>query len=68
MILELRGDPVPADMRTREIAVWQALPAVPAVQHHRVYFIDQQATVVPGPRVGEGVELLARALHPEVFK
>ena len=68
VILELRGDPVPADVRTREIAVWQALPAVPAVQNHRVYFIDQQATVVPGPRVGEGVELIARTLHPEAFK
>jgi iron complex transport system substrate-binding protein len=68
VILELRGDPVPADVRTREIAVWQALPAVPAVQNHRIYFIDQQATVVPGPRVGEAVELIARALHPEAFK
>lgn len=67
-ILELRGDPVAADVRAREIAAWQALPAVPAVQNHRVYFIDQQATVVPGPRVGEAVELIARVLHPDVFK
>jgi iron complex transport system substrate-binding protein len=68
VILELRGDPVSADVRTREIAVWQALPAVPAVQRHRVYLIDQQATVVPGPRVGEAVELIAHVLHPNVFK
>ena len=68
VILELRGDPVPADVRSREIAVWQALPAVPAVQNHRVYFIDQQATVVPGPRIAEGVELIARTLHPEAFR
>ena len=68
VILELRGDPVPVEQRRREIAVWQALSSIPAVQNHRVYFIDQQATVVPGPRVGEGVELIARALHPEAFK
>lgn len=68
VILELRGDPVSSDVRTREIAVWRALPAVPAVQSHRVYFIDEQATVVPGPRIGEAVELIARALHPDLFK
>ena len=68
VILELRGDPVPVDLRRREIAAWQSLPAVPAVQNHRVYFIDQQATVVPGPRVAEGIELIARSLHPDVFK
>jgi len=68
VILELRGNPVPADARAREIALWQGLPALPAVQNHRVYFIDQQVTVVPGPRVGEAVELIARSLHPDVFK
>ena len=29
------------------IAVWQALSSVPAVRDGRVYFIDQQLTVIP---------------------
>jgi iron complex transport system substrate-binding protein len=68
VILELRGDPVAPEIRAKEIAVWHALGSVPAVRNDRVYFIDQQMTVVPGPRVAEAVELIARTLHPEVFR
>jgi cobalamin transport system substrate-binding protein len=67
-ILELRGDPVPADTKRKEIDVWRALASLPAVRRSRVYFLDDQRTVVPGPRVAEGIELIARTLHPEVFK
>jgi len=55
-------------MRTKEVSVWQALSAVPAVKSGRIVFIADQRTVVPGPRVAEGTELLARALHAEAFK
>ena len=65
VILELRGNPVTPDVRKREIAVWQALASVPAVRNGRVYFIDQQLTVIPGPRVADAVELIARTLHPD---
>ena len=68
VILELRGDPVTPDVRKREIAVWQALSSVPAVQNGRVYFIDQPFTVIPGPRVADAIELIARTLHPETTK
>ena len=49
--------------------MWKALSSVPAVRSDR----DRQSsadprTVVPGPRVGEGTELIARALHPEAFQ
>lgn len=67
VILELRGDPVPATIRGKEIAVWQTLSSLPAVRNHRVYLIDDQKTVVPGPRVADGVELIARSLHPAAF-
>ena len=66
VILELRGDPVAADVKRREIAAWQALASVPAVRNGRVYFIDQQLTVIPGPRVADAIELIARTLHPDV--
>jgi len=63
-ILELRGDPVAPDIRSKEIAVWRALGSLPAVRNNRVYFIDQQMTVVPGPRVADAIELIAKTLHP----
>ena len=68
VILELRGDTVTADMRRREIAVWQALSSVPAVRDGRVYFIDQQLTVIPGPRVADAIELIAHTLHSEAYR
>lgn len=63
VILELRGTPVTDDERRREEGVWQAISAVPAVRGGRVHLIGDERTVVPGPRVAEGTELLARALH-----
>jgi iron complex transport system substrate-binding protein len=68
VILELRGTDMPAGRRRKELAVWETLSAVPAVKSGRVIFITDPRTVVPGPRVAEGTELLARALHPEAFK
>jgi cobalamin transport system substrate-binding protein len=67
-ILELRGDPVAADTKAKEIGVWRALASLPAVRNSRVYFLDDQKTVVPGPRIGDGIELIARTLHPDAFK
>ena len=68
VILELRGETVAAPLKAREIAVWQALSSVPAVRAGRVYFIDQQLTVIPGPRVADAIDLIARTLHPEAGK
>ena len=68
MIHELRWDPVAPKNPANENTVWHTLGSVPAVRNDRVYFIDQQMTVVPGPRVAEAVELIARTLHPEVFR
>ena len=67
VILELRGDrPGPDEIR-REAAVWQELRSVPAVRNGRVHLLADERTVVPGSRVAEGIELIARALHPEAF-
>jgi iron complex transport system substrate-binding protein len=67
VILELRSGVMPAEQQRREIAVWQALASVPAVRSGRIAIINDPRTVVPGPRVAEGTELFARALHPEAF-
>jgi iron complex transport system substrate-binding protein len=42
---------------------------MPAVQNGRVFAVDANAYFArPGPRVVEGVELLAHLIHPEIFK
>jgi iron complex transport system substrate-binding protein len=68
VILELRGDKYSPDAVRRETAVWQSLPALPAVRSGRVYFFGDERTVVPGPRVAEAVEMFARVLHPDAFR
>jgi iron complex transport system substrate-binding protein len=51
----------------RERNVWSAMASIPAVKDGRVYFLSGNHLVVPGPRVVQGAEDFARALHPEVF-
>jgi iron complex transport system substrate-binding protein len=67
VVIEFRSGTLSAAQRTKEIAVWKALSSVPAVQAGRISIITDQRTVVPGPRVAEGTELIARALHPDAF-
>ena len=50
-----------------EIAVWNRLPAIPAVRNRRVYLLLGNQFVVPGPRLAEATEAMARALHPDAF-
>jgi len=67
VILELRyarGD----NTAGSDLKAWDALPSVPAVKTHRVYLLQGEEFVVPGPRVGAATERLARTLHPEVFR
>ena len=47
-----------------ELASWSRLASVPAVRNKRVHFISGHAVTVPGPRVAESVERMAKALHP----
>jgi iron complex transport system substrate-binding protein len=44
---------------------WESLPAV---QKNRVYAVDANSYFArPGPRVVDGLELLAHLIHPELF-
>jgi iron complex transport system substrate-binding protein len=43
---------------------WSALTSVPAVKNRRVLILTGSGTAVPGSRVAEGVERMARLLHP----
>jgi iron complex transport system substrate-binding protein len=68
VILELRGSKATEEEIKAMQADWSALRSVPAVANGRVHIIADERVVVPGPRVAEGTELLARALHPGVFR
>ena len=62
VVLELHGDPLDAAAIAKERRVWDTLSSVPAVRTGRVHILADERTVVPGPRVAEGVELLAALL------
>ncbi len=65
VILELRPEAIAEGREmAQELASWSRLAAVPAVRNQRVLFIAGQAVTVPGPRIAETVERMARALHP----
>ena len=68
-ILEVRatGLLAGADV-TQAKRVWGALASVPAVQRGHIQILTGDHLVVPGPRVVQGTEAFARALHPDAFK
>jgi iron complex transport system substrate-binding protein len=70
VILETRAanSAFPSGDRNAELNVWKALGSVPAVRNGRVLFLFDDRIVIPGPRVVQGTEALARALHPDAFK
>jgi iron complex transport system substrate-binding protein len=69
VIIEVRAEGLiePAKVAS-EHNVWSALASIPAVRNGRIDLLTGSALVVPGPRVAEGTEAMARALHPEAFK
>jgi iron complex transport system substrate-binding protein len=46
---------------------WADLKSIPAVQQGRVYRYPSDKILRPGPRIGEGLEEIARLVHPECF-
>ena len=64
------GASEPADRARaqKELAVWQTVSSVPAVRRKRVLPLYGDQFVVPGPRIAQAAEEIARALHPEAFK
>jgi iron complex transport system substrate-binding protein len=67
-ILEIRPTGVAAADIPKERRTWDTLSSVPAVKKGRVQILTGEYLVVPGPRVAEATEAIARALHPEAFK
>jgi iron complex transport system substrate-binding protein len=69
VILEIRASQILGDTDIRrDHEVWNTLLSLPAVRQRRVHFLTGSTLVIPGPRVAEGVETMARALHPDAFR
>ena len=47
---------------------WLQWTSIPAVQKGKVHLIDSDLIDRPSPRVVDGLEIMAKLLHPEVFK
>ena len=47
---------------------WSDLKSIPAVKERRVYAYSSDKILRPGPRIGEGLEEIARLIHPECFE
>lgn len=60
--------PTGGSMGAANSNVAEALRNSPAVQAGRVYKINDDHLARPGPRAVQGLEEMARALHPEAFK
>jgi iron complex transport system substrate-binding protein len=47
---------------------WARWKTIPAVRDHRIHVIDSDLIDRPSPRIIDGLEEIARILHPEAFK
>ena len=60
--------PTGGSMGSANSTVVAPLRNSPAVSNNRVFKIDEDHLQRPGPRLVDGLEEMARALHPEAFK
>jgi iron complex transport system substrate-binding protein len=67
-VIELRAPQPAGDYPAGDLAVWNTLASIPAVRDGRVHLLVGDFVVVAGPRLPEGAEAIARALHPDAFK
>jgi iron complex transport system substrate-binding protein len=65
VIVEIRPEPVgDAAAVARETSAWDALGSVPAVRDKRIVWLTGTDLVIPGPRLADAAERLARAIRP----
>ena len=46
---------------------WSKWPTIPAVQNKQIYVVPPDTVSRLGPRLADGLEMIARLLHPECF-
>ena len=47
--------------------LWGRWANLPAVKNNRIYVVEPDTTLRLGPRLPQGIEIVARCLHPDVF-
>ena len=62
VILEIRAGLRGARSLDQHAAAWSAASSLPAVRNKRVHVLVDERLVVPGPRIGEGLQIIERAL------
>jgi len=50
----------------REKMNWYKWPSIPAVKNRQVYLLNSDLLDRPSPRIVDGLEMMARLIHPEV--
>jgi len=61
----VKGDP--DRQRNQALAYWERYANIPAVANGRIHIIDGDIVSRLGPRLAEGIETIARCLHPQVL-
>jgi iron complex transport system substrate-binding protein len=61
------SDNRPGAPRGRTPGAWEQWSFVPAVAENRVWHVEPDLLVIPGVRLPEMAELMARLIHPEAF-
>jgi len=51
----------------KAMAQWRRWDTLPAIKNNRIHLIDSDLVDRPTPRIVEGLETLARLIHPELF-
>ncbi len=49
-------------------AEWNQWPNIPAVRNQRIHLVDSNVFDRPSPRLVEALEVLAKLIHPELFR
>ena len=47
---------------------WGRWPYLPAVKNNRIYVVEPDTVVRLGPRLCQGIELIAHCLHPDIIR
>ena len=55
------------DVHEKARAQWRRWRHVPAVKNNRIHFVDSNVFDRPGPRLVDGLEILVKLIHPELF-
>jgi iron complex transport system substrate-binding protein len=64
----LLGDYVWGGVQPEDVAARPGWEVIAAVENQKVYPFDDNLVSRPGPRLVDGLEELARLLHPEIFE